>query len=181
MISNTNDLRYLLQLKSYSKLPYMHKYLRRDLAYNYSQLVKHFDITNSPIVRAKKQVLVRIIDIILDIVRTSKDVEKIGIASTILRALMIDPNNEDFLWNVDFLETTDQKSMLTHLSIEIKKYNEKVKQQVNRKKQTLEQQIAKIETGLGVHIDSRKCSVLQYLAYSKEYAAKYNLLQRQLN
>ena len=79
----TNDVRYLLKLKDYSKLPNIHKYAHNDLIRNYSELVKQFDVSSSPVIKAKKKVMVRIIDIIIAVVQTSKDVEKIKKASKI--------------------------------------------------------------------------------------------------
>lgn len=180
-VVETNDVRYLMILDDYNKLPNVHKYAKRDLMVCYADMVKQFDVSNNAVIKAKKRVMVRVIDIILEIVNTSKDINKIRLASTILRGLLIDSSQESFLWNVDFLETPDQKQLLTHLAIEIKKYNAKVATYKKREKQSLEAQVARINSGLGVNIDPHKCSVLQYLAYSKEYAAKYNLLQRQLN
>lgn len=176
-----NDVRYLLRLDDYNKLPSINKFAHRDLIRIYSKLFNQFDIKQNQIIKAKKKVLIRIIDIILDIVRTSKDVEKIRKASTILRALMIDSTHDEFIWNVDFVETADQKQLLTQLAIDVKKYNEKVKKQGERKQQTLSEQIARISSGLGVNIDAKTCSVNQFMAFSKEYATKVNLTNRKVN
>lgn len=169
-----NDTRYLLKLKDYDRLPNVNKYLQRDLIRVYADLLSQFEIKQSPIIKAKKRVLVRIIDIILNIVSTSKDVEKIKKASLILRALMVDSSHEEFIWNVDFVETADQKQLLTQLAVEVKRYNEKVKKQGARKQQSLFEQIARITSGLGVNIDARTCSVSQFLAYTAEYTTKVN-------
>jgi len=176
-----NDVRYLLQLKDYNKLPKINKFVHRDLIRIYAKLFNQFDIKQNQVIKAKKNVLIRIIDIILDIVKTSKDVEKIRKASTILRALMVDSTHEEFIWNVDFVESADQKQLLTHLAIEVKKYNEKVKKQGERKQQTLDEQIARISSGLGVNIDAKTCSVNQFMAFSKEYATKVNMANKKVN
>ena len=112
-VVETNDVRYLMILDDYNKLPNVHKYAKRDLMVCYADMVKQFDVSNNAVIKAKKRVMVRVIDIILEIVNTSKDINKIRLASTILRGLLIDSSQESFLWNVDFLETPDQKQLLT--------------------------------------------------------------------
>ena len=94
---------------------------------------------------------------------------------------MIDPTHEEFIWNVEFTETTDQKQLLTQLAVEVKRYNEKVQKLKVRKQQSLEEQVARITSGLGVNIDAKTCSVNQFLAYSKEYTTKVNLSNKTVN
>lgn len=170
-----------MKLKDYDKLPYLNKYLQRDLIRVYAKLLSEFEVSKSPVIKAKKRVLVRIIDVILNIVSTSKDVEKIKTASLILRALMIDSSHEEFIWNVDFVETSDQKQLLTQLAVEVKKYNDKVKKQGERKQQTLLEQKVRIEQVLGVQIDVKKCSVAEYMVYSREAVSKINTHNKQVN
>jgi hypothetical protein len=58
------------------------------------------------------------------------------------------------------------------LLVEVKRYNEMRGNVSSVKKQTLQEQVAKMETILGVSIDVRKCSVLQFIAYQNETTQK---------
>lgn len=181
-IQHKNDLRYMLDLKTYDKLPKINKYLARDLAHHYKKLIESYNSELTNVQKAKQKVVSQVIEMVLEIVRSSKDVEKMRQASVILRALMIDPDHEDFLWNVDFTETPTQKQLLTRISVAIRRYNDKKKLTENRKKQDLYEQTARIETILGVNIDLKSCSVRLYQAYAKEAISKVNVTnQKHIN
>ena len=174
-VQSENDVRFLLDLKSYSKLPTISKYLQRDLIIIYKNMVGSLK-AKSRLITAKHNIIELLIKLVLDIAANSKDAKKIEKASTIIRALMIDPNHPELLKNVDFLETPEQRSVLTFIHIAIKKYQDKLSLVEINKKQTLYDQVAIIESGLnGINIDVHKCSVNQYMAYSKQLRIQNNV------
>ena len=175
-VTKKDDLRYLWILDNYGHLPKLSRYAQIYLQHTYAQLVLQFDNLKSPVIEARKKVIIRILDLVLEIVATSKDIEKLEKASVISRAMMITPDiDESWLYNVDFTDSSSQKHLINYLAIEIKKYQDKVKKQKAKPVQSLYEQIARIESFLGVTIDSRRCSVLQFLAYQSEAASKSNI------
>ena len=85
---------------------------------------------------------------------------------------MIDPSHPEMLTNVDFCETPEQRSQLTFILIAIKKYISKIDRHKRIKEQSLYEQVAAIESSLGVNIDVNKCSVNMFLAYIKQLKIK---------
>ena len=173
-VQDSNDLRHLLILDSYVALPDIHKYLHRDLQRIYARMVERYPKQENRIIKYKKKVIELLIDLVLDITRNSNDVDKLCKASKVLRALMIDSSHEKFLWDVDFTETPEQKSMLTELSIAVKKYNNQVERIKSAPKRNIYEQTTEMETVLGIKIDIKTTSVLQYLAYIKTTNKKIN-------
>ena len=167
----------MLILDSYVALPDIHKYLYRDLQRIYADMVAKYPKQRNRIIQAKKKVIELLIDLVLDITRNSNDVDKLRKASKVLRALMIDSSHEKFLWDVNFTETPQQQSILTELSIAIKRYNTQVERVQNVPKRNLYEQTAHMETVLGIKIDVKTTSVLQYLAYIKTTNHKINTQQ----
>lgn len=180
-LQSENDFRYLLQLNDYGKLPKINKYIEVDLLKTYHQLIKTHDTKRNTLLEAKKQVITLLVDLVLLVAKTSKEIDKIKKASTVLRALMIAPDNEQFLWNVDFTETPEQRQLLTQISVAIKKYNDKVRRVNSGKKQTLYEQVALIESELGVTIDVMKTPVRMYQAYVERLNDKARVNMKNVN
>jgi len=170
-IQKRNELRYLIILDTYALLPKISKWLQRDLLLIYKDMVGSLD-AKSRLLQAKSDVVELLIKLTFNIAENSKDADKIEKASTIIRALMIDPAHPEFLTNVDFTETPDQKSEITFILVAIKKYMQKLDQNKHAKQQNLYEQVAAIESGLGIHIDVHKCSVNQFMAYIKQLKLK---------
>ena len=175
-VDEKKDLRYLFILNDYSKLPKLNGYRKLQLAYHYKELLMQFDNIKSPLMEARNKILIRIIDIVLSLDNTM-DPEHLQRCSTILRGLMIS-SDPDIGWiykNMDMLERPDQKQLVTHLAIEINKYQEKKQKQSSKAKADIYEQLARIQAILSINIDIRKCSVLEWMAYQKEALSKVNI------
>lgn len=176
-VQTQHDLRYLLILKQYDKLPRLYKYLERDLVRHYSDLLKTYKSGKNRLLESKKNVVLLLIELVKDIAQNSKDPNKIAMASAVLRSLMINPENSKMLFDVNFTETPDQRSKLTFISLAIKKYIRQLKQARKESKNDIYDQAAIIESELGVHIDVKKTSVKMYKAYVKRLNNKISDLK----
>lgn len=170
-IQQNNDLRYILELKSYAILPKISKFLERDLLRIYKSMVGSLD-AKSRMLSAKLAVVELLVKLTLNIATNSKDPDKIDKASTVIRALMIDPSQIKLLTTVNFTETPEQRSEITFIMVAINKYIKHKDANDRAKKQSLFEQVAAIESSLGVNIDVNKCSVNQFLAYIKQLKIK---------
>jgi hypothetical protein len=180
MVSNKNDTRYLLILDSYGSLPDVTAKQSAVLSQVYYDLLMQFENISLPLLEAKRNVIVKLIDLVIEIVKTSGDADRIELASTILRALMItDDPNPDWLYKVDFTNQASQKRMLSVVAMEINKYNqhrEMVKGEGNR--DNILDSAAQLELILGISIDPYTCSVSKYLAYQRAGAKKIKMMEK---
>ncbi len=164
-IHKTGDFRYLLKT-DYDKLPSIPNLLNIELAKTYQNLMYDFETINAPLLKQKRNIAVKIISLVIEIMTEGKDFSKIEKANTILSALLITDNpNIDWLYDVDFTDSAKQKDLLTHLAIEIKKYD--VQKESKTEPQTLTDKTVKIEITLGIVIDIYTCSVLKYDSYER--------------
>ena len=163
-----NDIRYLLKLKDYEKLPKIGPLTQVKLLRAYTDLMNAYQKGTNKILISKRRCLRAISNLVIEISRTSKNSEKIKTASLLLRGLMIDLSKEEFINNVDWLETHEQKSLLTHIKIELRKYKTQKEKLDNLKTYTIYEQVARIESVLGIKIDMYNCNVEQYQAYINE-------------
>lgn len=176
-VQSTQDLRWLLHKPNAR----MNKHLQRDLMRIYVDLIAKYQTGKNRVLEAKKVVISLLVELVLDVARNSKDVDKLKKASIILRALMIDSTHEEFLWNVDFTETPEQRGLLTELSIAIKKYNDQVRKAKDITKQTIYDQLSNIESVLGIKIDIYTCPVVQWQSYVKTVNTKVNAQTKHVN
>ncbi len=176
-VQQTQDLRWLLHKPNAR----MNKHLQRDLMRIYVDLIAKYQTGKNRVLEAKKVVISLLVELVLDVARNSKDVDKLKKASIILRALMIDSTHEEFLWNVDFTETPEQRGLLTELSIAIKKYNDQVRKAKDITKQTIYDQLSNIESVLGIKIDIYTCPVVQWQSYVKTVNTKVNAQTKHVN
>jgi hypothetical protein len=169
----------LLILDSYHHLPEIKDKERIILSACYYELLLQFENLQLPLIELKRKLIVRIIDMVIEIVRTSKDVHKIEIASTVLRALMVtsDPDPE-WLYKVDFTDQPSQKQLLSRLAVEIKRYNAGKKNMSSSTPVDIYEQAAQLEQLLGIQIDVMKCSVLKFMAYQKQAQKKIKLIEQ---
>jgi hypothetical protein len=181
-VTEEQDLRYLLRLKSYEKLPRFTKSRQDYLQAIYKELLLQFENLNSPVLKAKAKVMVRIIDLVLETVKTGKDPDKLKKASLIFRGLMLaqDPNL-DWLYDVDFTDNISQKRLIPFLAVELKKLEERKAQGKGRKPVSLDKQLVRLESVLGININRRKTSVAMFLEYQKEAVQKINLTNKALS
>jgi len=174
MLHKENDLRWLIKTKEPTKAK-VNKLHEIQLAKTYQELIYQFDSLNLPLLKKKAAIVVRIIDFLLESLNT-KDIKKLENVSIIMRALMI-TNDPDVSWlyDVDLAETREQKWLITDLAVKIKQFNEQKEKEKNRERLTLEQQLAKLD--LGFHLNVKKTSVLQFIAYQNEKIEKIKLLK----
>ena len=111
MMGEKDDLRYLLRLDSYGDLPKMKDRLKMQLAYLYYQLMESSDLPESHLSKLKRQVILAINELVIDIATNSQDIEKIEKASILLRGLMIDSEPKIEWLHVDWHETAKQKQL----------------------------------------------------------------------
>ena len=155
-----NDWTYLVKSGKYDRSVYK----------LYKELLSQFEHLNVPTLRAKKKVLIEVIGLVLDIAENSSDIEKLEKASKILRAIMISGAHSDWLFNVDFTETSDQRAKLTRIAVAIKAHEELLARDEEKKgdkRQTLNDKIVNLEQILGVKIDPKDTSVLLFAAYER--------------
>ena len=177
MVDKKNDMRYLYILNNYSDLPKLTSIRRLVLLHSYRELILQFDNIKNPLLLAKKKVIGKILDVVRSIAAESRDIEKIEKAKIFLKALIITPDPDvSWLEKEKFTETARQKQLVSLLIVEVKKYISLKTNVGSKKKQTLQEQVAKIETILGVNIDVRRCSVSQFTAYQNETTEKVKAL-----
>ena len=178
-LHETNDLKYLLKIQDYTKKIVVSSYFKALLKAQYQSLIYQFEQMDLTLARLKRDYVVKLLELIQRIAKTSLDYEKVGKAFTIIQGLLVsDEPQTDWLFNVDFTETTDQRSYLTEVAIAVKKYNEEVNGNKRVKKQTLYEKTVKIETILGVKIDVKTCSVLMYSEYEREAVNRIEQLSK---
>lgn len=169
-----NDLKWLLR----QPVRFMTPTTVHKLNVHYRDLNYQFEHLNLTVLKAKRDVIVNIIDLILDISKNSKDIEKIAKASTILQALIITPDPVmDWLFDVKFTETPNQKHLLTGIAVKIERYN-KQKEQHQDNPQSLNEKVVQIETLLHVNIDVKTCSVALFAEYERQAVALIRQQQR---
>lgn len=165
MLHKEDDLRWLIKAKEPTKVK-INGFDSLIMAKTYQELIYQFDSLNLPLLRKKAAIAVRIIDFVLETLNT-QSIERIENASIIMRGLLVAKNpDSDWLFNVDISETKEQKWLITDLAVKIKQYNEQQKRIENKDPLTLEQQLAKLN--LGFHLNVKKTSVLQFIAYQNE-------------
>ena len=165
MLHKENDLRWLIKTKEPTKVKVnkLHSLMMNRV---YQELIYQFDSLNLPLLRKKAEIAVRIIDFVIETLKT-QNIQTIENASVIMRGLLAAKNpNIDWLYNVNIAETREQKWLITDLAVKIKQYNEQQKRIESREPLTLEQQLAKLN--LGFHLNVKKTSVLQFIAYQNE-------------
>jgi len=175
-VQQNNDLRFLLRLKNYDRMPKMNKWLMRDLLRIYKHLMSDYSNKENRVLSAKKRAIKAITELTINIANNSHDADKIHKASVLLRALMIDTTKDELLRNTEWLETAEQRMLMTHIKIAIKKYKEQVDKVANAKKITIQEQQARLESMLGININVKQCSVKQWEAYIKEVNNKSQIL-----
>lgn len=132
----------------------------RDLSYT-------FDKLELPVLKAKRDVAVKVIDLIVDIMANSKDPENLDNASMILSAIAVSGAHSEWLYSIDFTETPNQKQMLSLLAMTVKK-SEALQKNTEGFSQTLNEKIVSIERMLSVNIDPKTCSVNLFMEYEKQ-------------
>ncbi len=167
-ILTNNDIRYLLKLKDYEKLPKIGPFTQIKLLKAYTELMNAYQKGTNKILISKRRCLRAISNLVIEISRTSKNPEKIKKASLLLRGLMIDLSKDEFIKDVDWLETPEQKMLLTHIKIELRKYQTQKEKLNNLKTYTIYEQVARLESVLGIKINMYTCNVEQYQAYIQE-------------
>lgn len=148
----------------------------------YKDLLSQFEYLSAPVLRAKKKILLEVIDLVINIAENSQDLEKLYNASRILNAIIISGEHSDWLFTVDFTETPEQRGMLTNIAVAIKNH-ERIKEsrQSDDKPQSLNQKIVAMEQLLGVKIDPRVTSVLLFATYEKSALDKIRSQNRNIN
>lgn len=172
-VHKTNDLKYMLIIDNYDEVVKLSSHKVKLLQTVYQDLLYSFETINAPLLEQKKKIVLRIIDLIIEIMSTGLDIGKVEKAGTILSAMLImnDPNI-DWLYKVDFTDSSKQKDFITKLAIEIKKYDEQKSQQKTFKEQSLYEKTSKIMSILGVTIDIKTCPVILYQAHEAEAREK---------
>jgi len=178
-LHETNDLKYLLKIPDYTKKIVVSSYFKALLKSQYQSLIYQFEKMDLTLAKLKRDYVVKLLELIQKIAKESLDYEKVGKAFTIIQGLLVsDEPQTDWLFNVNFTETPDQKSYLTEVAIAVKKYNAEVNGNKRVKKQTLYEKTVKIETILGVKIDVKTCSVLMYSEYEREAVNRIEQLSK---
>ena len=178
-LHETNDLKYLLKIPDYTKTIIVSSYFKALLKSQYQSLIYQFEQMDLTLARLKRDYVVKLLELIQKIAKESLDYKKVGNAFTIIQGLLAsDEPQTDWLFDVNFTETPDQRSYLTEVAIAIKRYNAEVEGNKRVKKQTLYQKTVKIETILGVKIDVKTCSVLMYSEYEQEAIKKIEELKK---
>lgn len=169
----TGLLKYLLKLDDYDIDVKITKPDSVILKRKYQSLIYDFETINAPLLEQKRNISIKIIDLITEVINSGMDIDKLQKAETVLLALLV-ADDPDITWlrKVNFTDNSIQKGLITKLVIEIKKYEEKKAQQKEYSEQTLNQKTVKIESILGIAIDIKTCSVLKYAAYENEAREK---------
>lgn len=179
---NKLDLKYLLILDDYNDSLKINSNQRQTLKTDYNEIKYQFDKINLPLLLAKRDIIVKITELIIDIFKNSRDIEKMEKAAIILNGLMItDAPDFNWLFQVDFTETNEQKRFLTEIGIVINNYNKKIKRAKEGTQQTLIEKTVKIESLLGLRIDIKICSVSKYMAYENEAIEKIKVSNKDFN
>lgn len=170
-LNNTNDIKYLIKM-DYEQDIKLHPLKLLQLKKVQNDLIYQFEKIEAPLLKRKHQIFLAALELLIDIADNSEDYDNINKAIIVLNELMISSNpNTELLYEAKFAESSQQKGLITNLAVQIKalEFQSKNKPEI---KQTLEEKTARIESGLGVNIDIKTCSVLQYLAYENEYKTK---------
>jgi len=166
-LHKTNDFRYICK----EGLP------NAEAMLVYKELMYSFDKLSLPLLRAKRDILVRVIDLVIPIIKESKDKQKIKNAGVILRAIALSGEHSDWLFEVNFTETSNQKQLLSLLAVAIKK-SESIKPLVSDAEQTLNEKVVYIERALNVNIDIKSDSVNLFMEYQKQAVDLINKQKR---
>ena len=138
----------------------------------YQMLLFQFDELNLDILEQKKQIMLQIIDLVIEI---SKDKnikpEILDVVSILLQALIIDPQNADIDMLLKMLKNPDHKFKLSFIANEKKKLQESAAKQ--SKPTTINERAATITKYLGAQIDIKKTSVKQFHAYENQMIKEY--------
>lgn len=167
MMGVKDDLRYLLKRDSYADLPQLKERLHLQLAYTYHRLMEESELPESHLSKLKRQVILAINELVIEIATNSQDIEKIEQASILLRGLMIDSDPKIEWLHVDWHETAKQKQLSARAEVAIKRYLEHKKDVDSAPDADIYEQAATIEAVVGVKLDVKKCSVMEWMAYQK--------------
>lgn len=132
----------------------------------YKKLSYTFDKLDLPLLRAKRDIAVKVIGLLKDILANSKDARKIDEAVTILSAVAVSGEHSEWL-SYKFLETPDQKQLMSLLLMEVKRA-EQLKKNFEGHAQTLSEKVVAIERILNVTINPKECSVNLFMEYEKQ-------------
>ena len=166
-LQHEDDLRYLYKLDSYAMLPKVSVRQKLTLARTYAKMMEDADLKESIVTRAKRDVVFAVNKIAVEVIETSKDIEKIDQALTLLRGLMIDTEPKTEWLNLSWRETPRQRQLCSIAEVKIRRYLELKKMMQDAGDYDLFEEVAAIETMLGVSINVHRCPVKQYFAYQK--------------
>ena len=138
----------------------------------YRDLLGQFGILDLPLLKLRARLSARVIELMLEILNTSKDFDKIQKARDILIGIAVSDNPDASWLTVDFTDTSKQKGMKTRIAVEIAKLNEKQEQLEDLPKVDIFEKASILMDALGITIDVKVCSVLQFRAHQKTYQRK---------
>ena len=174
MLHKEKDLRWLIKSDDPTQIEVKIKESFQ-LQKVYQDLICQFDSLNLPLLEKKMEIVVRVIDFVLESLNIKSE-ERLEKVSIVMRGLLLSSDPDiSWLYDVDMTETTDQKKLITELAISIERYNKRKKTEENKERITLEQQLARLN--LGFHLDVKKVSVLQFIAYQNEAIKRPKLLR----
>lgn len=133
----------------------------------YRKISYTFDKLELPMLKAKRDAAVKIIELLVSIMKDSKDSKKIDEAVTILNAVAVAGEHSDWLYKFDFTETSNQKQLLSLATVAVKK-SESLKKNIGKTEQTLNQKVVAIERILNVNINPKDCSVNLFMEYERQ-------------
>lgn len=147
----------------------------KKLSNTYKSMLEQFDSINLPLLKKKAEIAIKVIDFVKESLNTT-DLEVLKNASVIMRALLVTPDPDiSWLHDVKIAENSEQRLILTDLAVAVKAYNQQKAKEDNREEIKLQDNAARLTNILGVVINVRECSVLEFMAFQKEANEKIKI------
>lgn len=173
-----NDVKYLLQVNDFEGIE-LTKDFKKTLQGFADEMVYEFDDLNLGLIIAQRDYKIKLLELIADIAKNSKDPEKLDLAFHIIINLAVTEDPDvNWLWEQSFTDTASQRAMLTEASIAIMRYKDK---RPKGEEQSLIEKATRVEVILGIPpIDLMVCPVLKFKEYEKQAIEKINARNKSL-
>ena len=111
----------------------------------YRGLLYSFEKVSAPLLKLKRDILVKVIDLLINIVQNNKDPKDLDDAKMVLQAIALTGEHHEWLFEKDFAKTGDQKIMLSQLALLVKRH-ETFSGKMKEHPQSLNEKIVTIES-----------------------------------
>ena len=131
----------------------------------YQSLIFQFDSLNLTKLQERRDIVLQVIDLIIAISELDLKEEEIEAINEVMQALVINPIAIPIDFMFKLIKEPDIKIQLSYIKLAKKNYTDNDKK---KKQQTLNERVAQCAKAMNTHLDVKKVSIVQLMAYENE-------------